>query len=62
MAQETDWTKLDDLLGLREWLKGLSEEELARAAPGTTPSRPKMLAKLDELIAMCRKQKASGSA
>jgi hypothetical protein len=59
MAQRADWTKLDDLLELREWLKNISDDEFARAVPKTCRSRSEMVATLDELIGMCSKQKAT---
>ncbi len=43
MAQEANWTELDDLLGLREWLKNVPEDTLTQVAPTTTQSRAQML-------------------
>jgi hypothetical protein len=52
MAQATDWTDLDDLLGLRVWLTSASDDALTQAAPAARLSRSEMLAKLDNLIEM----------
>lgn len=55
MVREANWTELDDLLGLREWLKNVPEDMLAQMAPATTQSRAQMLKTLDELIEICSK-------
>lgn len=54
MGQATEWTDLDDLLGLHKWLMVVSDDALAQAVPDARMSRSEMLANLDDLIELVR--------
>jgi hypothetical protein len=59
MAEATDWTVLDDLIGLRRWLQNSSDAALALAVPAATQSRSEVLAALNDLIEMQSRPKKS---